>query len=88
MSLMGLDLSEGFQIEGTRAWGIARWLERREARAFEALVTTLRRKMQNRGVCRHCGREVGLLPGELVSVTRYHRNTDGAPCVGRGRAAA
>jgi hypothetical protein len=85
---LGLDLSDGFQIEGTKASRIARWLERREARAFDELVTALRRKLHNRGVCRFCGREVGLLPGAIGNVTRYHRDVAGAPCVGRGRAAA
>jgi hypothetical protein len=88
MSVHGLEGFDGFQIEGSRASRIARWFERREARAFEQLVTQLRRKMQNRGVCRHCGREVGLLPGELVTVARYHFNTEGMPCIGRGRQVA
>lgn len=87
--MMGLAIGDGFHVEGaTRASRIERWRERREARAFEALITDLRRKLENRGVCRHCGREVGLLPGAEASVTRYHRDVAGAPCVGRGRMAA
>jgi hypothetical protein len=85
---LGLDLTDGFQIEGTKASRIARWLERREARAFDELVTELRRKLTNRGVCRFCAREVGLLPGAVGNVTRYHHDVDGRPCVGRGRGAA
>ena len=86
--MIALPIPFGFHADNTRASRLERWRERRDERAFEALVTTLRRKLENKGVCRHCGREVGLLPGELVAVTRYHRNVAGAPCVGRGRAAA
>jgi hypothetical protein len=83
-----LPIPYGFHPDNTKASRLERWRERREARAFEQLVTTLRRKLENRGVCRHCGREVGLLPGAAASVTRYHFNGDGMPCVGRGRVAA
>lgn len=78
------EFREGFQIEGTRAAGIARWQERREAKKFDALVTQLRRKLTNRGLCCYCKREVGLVPGAQASVTRYHRVADG-PCPGRGQ---
>jgi hypothetical protein len=86
--VIGRVIPHGFHVVGGKASRLEQWRERREARAFDELVTKLRRKFENKGVCRHCGREVGLLPGEFVAVTRYHRNAAGAPCVGRGRAAA
>lgn len=84
---MGLSIQHGFHLENTRASRLERWREAREARSFEELVTRLRRVMENRGVCRHCKREVGLLPGVEGSVTRYHRDDANKPCTGRGRAA-
>jgi hypothetical protein len=86
--VIALPIPFGFHRDNTRASRLERWRERREARAFDKLVTELRRKLENKGVCQHCGREVGLLPGVVGNVTRYHRNVAGAPCVGRGRAAA
>ena len=86
--MMGLAIPHGFHVENGKASRLERWRERREARAFEVLVTELRRLLENRGVCRYCTREVGLLPGAEGNVTRYHRDGAGAPCVGRGRAAA
>lgn len=85
---MGLAVPHGFHVDDTKASRLERWRDRREARAFEELVTKLRRRLENRGVCRFCTREVGLLPGVAGSVTRYHFNGDGMPCVGRGRPAA
>lgn len=85
--MSGLAIPHGYHLEESRASRIERWREQREARAFEQLVTTLRRKLENKGECRHCGREVGLLPGVVGNVVRYHRDVEGAPCVGRGRAA-
>lgn len=39
------------------------------------------------GECPECGREIGLVAGELGDVLRYHRDVDGdgEPCPGRGR---
>lgn len=85
---MGLAIPHGFHADNTRASRLERWREAREARGFEELITRLRRKMENRGECRHCGREVGLLPGDETSVTRYHRDNLNRPCPGRGKAAA
>jgi hypothetical protein len=85
---MGLLVPHGFHVENSKASRLERWRERREARAFEELVTRLRRVFHNKGVCRHCAREVGLIPGVEGSVTRYHRDNENKPCVGRGRASA
>ena len=86
--MISLRIPDGFHLDNSRASRLERWRERREARAFEQLVTELRRKLEHRGVCRWCAREVGLLPGVEGSVTRYHYDVAGSPCVGRGRAAA
>ena len=79
---------DGFHIIGTKLERLARWREQREQRSFDRLLEELRRKMQGRGLCRFCTREVGLLPGTVGSVTRFHFDGEGRRCVGAGRAPA
>jgi len=81
-------IPEGFHVVGGKAERLARWAERKAERAVDELLERLELTASNRGHCRHCGRAVGLIPGALGSVTRYHQNRAGAPCVGRGRPAA
>ncbi len=80
-------IPDGFHVVGGRAERLARWQERRDERKVDELVARLQRQALNRGLCRHCGRDVGLIAGELVSVTVYHRDLRGWPCAGRGRPA-
>jgi hypothetical protein len=79
-------IPDGFHVAGGRAERLARWREQREERAVDELLARLERAARNRGLCRHCGREVGLVPGQLGNVARYHQDRDRRPCVGRGRA--
>jgi len=81
-------IPDGFHVVGGRDERIALWRERKYERAVDELLARLERVARNRGVCRHCAREVGLMPGELGSVTRYHQDRAARPCIGRGRAAA
>ena len=82
-----MPVPEGFHVLGGRDERIARWREARDERAVDELVARLARAARNRGLCQHCGREVGLQPGELGSVTTYHHDRAHRPCVGRGRPA-
>jgi hypothetical protein len=81
-------IPDGFHVVGGKADRLARWKERKAERAVDELLTRLDRAARNRGVCRYCSREIGLIPGPLGSVTRYHQDRAERPCVGRGRLAA